>query len=69
LRQFEPGLSFIGSPSGRAGAEVRLSFGSNHDGPVVFMTEVALMAPIVVALESTSIGETEDRSWNGGLPG
>src|SRR4051794_18610445 len=49
LRQFEPGLSFIGSPSGCAGGEVRLSFGRDHDGPTVFMAEAVVIAPIIMA--------------------
>jgi hypothetical protein len=39
-------LSFIGSPSGCAGGEVRLSFGRNHDGPIVFMAE-AVVTPCI----------------------
>ena len=45
LWQFEPGLSFIGSPSGCAGGEVRLSFVRDYDGPIVFMAEAILMGP------------------------
>src|SRR5580698_1985335 len=69
LRQFKPGSSFIGSPGGCAGVEVRLSLGRDHDGPVVFMAEVVLISPIIVVLKATHIGETEDRSWNGRLVG
>jgi hypothetical protein len=43
LRQFEPGLYFIGSPGGCAGGEGRLSFGRDYDGPIVFMGEGVLM--------------------------
>ena len=69
LRQFEPGLSFIGSPSGRAGFEVRLSLGSNHHGSVVFMAEFVLIAPIIVVFKAAHIGEAEDRSRNRRLGG
>src|SRR5271156_2691701 len=57
LWQFEPGLSFVGSPSGRAGVEVRLGLGRDHNGPVVSVAEVVLMVPIIVVFKATHIGE------------
>ena len=50
LREFEPGLSFIGTPSGCAGVEVRLSLGRDYDGPVLVMGGVFLIAPIILGL-------------------
>ena len=50
LRQREPGLSFIGTPSGCAGVEVRLSLGRDYDGPVLIMAGVVLIAPIILGL-------------------
>src|SRR5271170_3247983 len=64
LWQFEPGLSFIGAPRGRAGAKVRLSLRRDHHTPVVFMAEVVSMAPIIAVFHATHIGKTEDRSRN-----
>src|ERR1700722_12752947 len=55
LRQFEPGVSFIGSPGGRAGGEVRRSFRRDHNGPIVFMAEAVSFAPGIVVLESARI--------------
>src|ERR1700744_2626607 len=62
-------MSLIGSPSGCAGGEVGLSFGGDHDGPIVFMAETVSAAPRIVVFEPARIGETEDRSRSGRLVG
>src|SRR5579862_4257338 len=70
LRKGEPRLSFVGSPSRRTGAEIRLSLGRYYDGPIVFMARMVFPIPVVrvVSLfKATGIGETEDRSWSGRL--
>src|SRR3984957_13393744 len=67
VRQLKPGLSFVWTPGGCAGGEVRLSLRRDHDGAVVFVAGVVSIPPIIVVFNTTHIGETEDCSWNRGL--
>ena len=69
VRQCEPGLSFVWTPCGCAGAEVRQSFSGDHHTAVMFVGEVVSMAPIILVFRATRIGETEDRSCNGRFGG
>src|SRR5271170_2968666 len=69
LWQYEPGLSFVGSPGGRTGVGVRLGLGRDDEGSIMLVAEVVLIVPIFVVFKSAHIGETEDRPWNGRLGG
>ena len=69
LRQFEPGLSFIRSPSGCARFEVRLSLAVTTTVRSYSWPNSSLIAPIIVVFQAAHIGEAEDRSRNRRLGG